>query len=140
MHSDRPDLALFVAIPRPGTSDEYVEHLATYLASYLFPQEWAVFAWKRLGPNQKTSTFQNSGGRIHGFNGAQAIMLDYTWLKVNGRDVITGYMMSAGRDERAGQPPRAGADIGSPAGRSGLAHVIASITGEKYGDITDANR
>jgi hypothetical protein len=138
MRHDREDLALFVAIPRAGGGDEYVEHLGTLLASYLFPQEWAVFAWKRLASTQKASKFEMSGGLVRGFNGAQAVMLDYKRLQLNGNEIIAGYIVGAGRDQQAAEARGASPDAGSPAGRSGVGQVIASITGEKYVDLVTA--
>jgi hypothetical protein len=137
MRHDREDLALFVAIPRPSAGDEYVEHLGSYVASYLFPQEWAVFAWKRLASTQKVSKFETGGGVVNGFNGAQAVTLDYKRLQLSGAEVIAGYIVGAGRDEAAEGHGRS-QDAGSAAGRFGVAHVIASITGEKYADLTAA--
>ena len=137
MRHERDDLALFVTTPQPGAGDEYVEHLGTFLASSLYPQEWAVFAWKRLGGPERDGRIdaevkpQAGGGVLSGFNGAQAVVLSYKRLRVNGADIIAGYLTGAGRDEYgAGARGQASEPVSQP-GRQALEQLIGSIRGSR---------
>jgi hypothetical protein len=138
MRHNREELALFVAIPRSGSGDEYVDHLGSFLTTYLFPAEWAVFACKHLDWYQRGSKFETGGGRIRIFNGAQAVLLEYRHLQVSGKEVIVGFLAGAGRDEHAADALGSSPSGGSAAGRDAERLLIASITGEKYDDLTSA--
>jgi len=81
---------------------------------------------------QKVSDFQTGGGNTKGLHSKRFIQTDYIVLHVR-RDVIVGYVSKFGRDNEA----KFLFDFKGPAGMSmpgwyAQAHVIASVTGEKY--------
>jgi hypothetical protein len=124
------DLALFLAVPPANARDEYVKRLGTFLVSYLFPEEWAIFAWKDLGQCAKVSRFETNGGWLQGFNGSQRVGLLYRSLSINGKQITVGYLFGLDREAAAESAFQQGLPGQSIPGRDALSHLIASITHE----------
>ncbi|HEV7397091.1 MAG TPA: hypothetical protein VGN86_11315 [Pyrinomonadaceae bacterium] len=127
-------LGLFVAIPARKIDDDYLINLSNDLAGKLFPRETG-FDWKIIPDTSKhmVSDFQTGGGNTKGLHSKRLVQTDYIILNVKNRDVIVGYVMRLGHDNDA----KFLFDFKGPAGMSmpgwyAQAHVIASVTGEKY--------
>jgi hypothetical protein len=127
-------LGLFVAVPEGKIDDHYLTNLSSNLAARLFPQD-SGFDWKLLpeASFQKVSDFEVATGNTKGFVPKKLVQTDYIVLNVKRRDVVVGYVTRLGRDADA----KYLFDLKGPAGMSmpgwhAEAHVIASITGEKY--------
>src|SRR5262245_14887971 len=127
-------LGLFVAVPDGTIDEDYLTKLSNNLAAKLFPQE-SGFKWKILpqASSKKVSDFEVATGNTKGFVSKKLVQTDYIALNVNKRNVIVGYLNRLGREADA----RYLFDLEGPAGMSmpgwyAQAHVIASITGEKY--------
>jgi len=131
LRSREGDLALFLAIPPAKAGDEYVPRLGTFLASYLFPEEWAIFAWKTLGNCDKVSRFETSAGWLQGYNGSQRVALLYRSLSVEGKQVMAGCLFGLDRETTAATRFQQGVAGQSPAGQRALSQLIASITHEE---------
>jgi hypothetical protein len=127
------ELGLFVAVPNGPVSDKYLTDLSNVLAAKLYPKE-RVFQWKLLSENASTkvSDFQIGRGNTKGFNGKKLVQTAYILVEVKGRKVV-GYITAHGHDTDA----KWLFDLEGSAGMSmpgwyAQAHVIASVTGEKY--------
>lgn len=127
-------LGLFVAVPDGTINEAYLTKLSNNVAAKLFPQDRG-FDWKILphASSQKVSDFAVATGNTKGFVPKKLVQTDYIALNVNGRNVIVGYVNRLGSDADA----RYLFNLKGPAGMSmpgwyAQAHVIASITGEKY--------
>ncbi|MFY9610940.1 MAG: hypothetical protein WAU45_20305 [Blastocatellia bacterium] len=129
---DKHDLGVLVVVPDKRIDDELIRSIATLAARYLYAVDGRPYKWKRLGDYEKISSFEVGGGKIQGFNGQQRMMLDYRTLKAGGKELIVGYFFGLGRgaDAEALFERNLGGD--SMPGSYAQAHVIASITGEKY--------
>jgi hypothetical protein len=132
---DQYDLGILVAVPDKRIDDEYVRSLASLGATCVYAAEAARYKWKRLENYQKVSSFEVGGGQIQGFNGQQRVMLDYRTLKVGGKEVVVGYVFGLGRGAEAKALFARNLGGMSMPGWYALAHIIASITGEKYDKI-----
>lgn len=129
------DLGLFVAVPVKPVDADCVRELSTLVASYLFPKNRAEYSWKKLEGYRKVSKFEVSGALMQGFNGRQRVLVQYRQIRVNGREAIVGYTFGLGRGTEAKQLFEQNLGGDSMSGRDAQAHVIASITGEKYKEI-----
>ena len=132
----RYDLGLFVAVPERTVNSEYINNLASRFASYLFPNEPPRYAWKQLEEGyRRVSRNEEEGGMIQGFNGQQRVLMQYRQLDINGKRVIVGYAFGLGRgnEARALFERNLGGD--SMPGWFAQAHIIASLTGERYEEI-----
>jgi hypothetical protein len=137
MRHEKYGLALFVAVPEKQTDDEYLTKLSNTLVSLLYPDE-KNFMWKILPvvSERRVSQYQTATGNTKGFNQKKCFQTDYKVLKVKDREIIVGYMMKLGQDKEA----KFLYDLKGPGGLSmtgwyAQAHIIASITGEKYEEI-----
>lgn len=135
-------LGLFVAVPDGTINEAYLTKLSNNVAAKLFPQDRG-FDWKILPheSSQKVSDFAVATGNTKGFVPKKLVQTDYIALNVNGRNVIVGYVNRLGSDADA----RYLFNLKGPAGMSmpgwyAQAHVIASITGEKYERINPGTK
>ena len=130
-------LALFVAIPKEKVNDKYLTQLSNTLVSLLIPEE-KDFKWKVLPPfsERKRSKYQTGKGNTKGFNQRKFFQTDYKILKVKNREIIVGYITKLGEDREAKFLFDTDRPMGGSApGWYAQAHIIASITGEKYEEI-----
>lgn len=129
------DLGLLVAVPEKAIDDDYIEWLAPLAASHLFPGEKASYSWKRLEGYKRVSKYEVGGGMLQGFNGHQRVLMQYRQVKINGRDVVVGYAFGLGRGNETKLLFDRNLGGDSMPGWYAQAHIIASITGEKYDEI-----
>jgi hypothetical protein len=129
------DLGLFVAVPDKAVNAEYIRELSALVASYLFPKEKPGYSWKRLEDYWKVSKFEFGGGMMQGFNGRRRVLVQYRQIRVSGREAIAGYTFGLGRGSEAKRLFEKNLGGDSMPGWYAQAHVIASITGEKYKEI-----
>lgn len=132
---EKYDLGLLVAVPEKPVDVEYTGWLASLAASHLFPKETGSFSWKKLDGYQKVSKYEVGGGMLQGFNGHQRVLMQYRQLKVSGKDIVVGYTFGLGRGTEAGSLFNRNLGGDSMPGWYAQAHVLASITGEKYVEI-----
>ena len=138
MRHNKYDLALFVAVPEEQVDDKYLTALSNALVSQLFPKE-KEFRWKLLpGKSEsKASRFQTASGNTKGFNTKRFFQTNYITVKVNHRDILVGYITQLGQfsDNSRYLFERDGVSGMSMPGWYAQAHILASITGEKYEEI-----
>jgi hypothetical protein len=138
MRHDKYDLALFVAVPEGQTDDNYLTNLSNTLVSQLFPKE-KDFKWKILpvDTKNKVSKFQTASGHTKGFNGDKFFQTDYMTVKVKDREVLVGYITQLGQFNNSGKFLFDLKGVGgmSMPGWYAQAHILASLTGEKYQEI-----
>lgn len=132
---EKYDLGLLVAVAEGPMDAEYTEGLASLAASHLFPKEKEGYSWKKLDGYEKVSKYEVGGGMLQGFNGHQRVVMQYRQLKVGGKDIVVGYSFGLGRGNEAKVLFDRNLGGDSMPGWYAQAHVIASITGEKYIDI-----
>lgn len=137
MRHEKYDLALFVALPNK-TDDNYLTALSNTLVSQLFPTE-KEFRWKLspLDEDGKVSRFQTVSGSTKGFNNKRAFQTHFIAIKVDGREILVGYIIQIGQwnnDAKALFEREEESGMSMP-GWYAQAHTIASITGEKYKEI-----
>jgi hypothetical protein len=127
-------LGLFVAVPDGPVNDRYLTDLSNVLASKLLPKE-PGFQWKLFSETSSTkvSDFQIGRGNTKGLNGKKLVQTTYILVEVKGRRVLVGYITTHGHDTDA----KWLFDLDGSAGMSmpgwyAQAHIIASVTGEKY--------
>jgi hypothetical protein len=138
MRHDKYDLALFVGVPGRQVDDEYLTGLSNTLVSLLFPKEKG-FRWKLLpsGSDKKVSKFQTASGNTKGYNGDKLFQTDYITVKVDGREIMVGYITRLGQysnDEKYLFDQKGAGGFSMP-GWYAQAHILASVTGEKYEQI-----
>lgn len=130
-------LTLFVTVPAQPITNDYLIKLSNTLAPQVFSAE-ENFAWKVI-PNasgSKVSKYQKGAGNTKGFNGKKFIQTDYIIIKVHGQYVLAGYVTALGGDRDG----KFLFDLDGVAGSSmpgwyAQAHIIASLTGERYAAI-----
>lgn len=81
------------------------------------------------------SKLEVRGGMLQGFNGRQRVFIQYRVLKAQGKEVMVGYVFGLGEEEQASMLFERNLGGDSMPGTYAQAHVIASITGEKYNTI-----
>jgi len=132
------DLALFVAVPERVVDDNYLTSLSDSLVSQLSPSD-KNFRWKVLlsEPDHKVSKFQTASGNTKGFNGERFFQIDYITVKVNDHEILVGYITRLGQHSNNSKFlfDLEGAGGMSMPGWYAQAHILASITGEKYVEI-----
>jgi hypothetical protein len=129
------DLGLLVAAPEKPIDDDYIRGLASLAASNLFPSEKPSYSWKRLEGYEKVSKYEVGGGMVQGFNGHQRVLMQYRQIKVRGKDVVVAYTFGLGRGNETKLLFDRNLGGDSMPGWYAQAHIIASITGEKYDEI-----
>jgi hypothetical protein len=136
-HENIEHLALFVSVSEKQADDKYLTKFSNTLVSLLFPNE-KDFRWKVLPSisGVKRSKYQTAAGNTKGFNQKKFFQIDYKILKVNNREIIVGYITKLGEDNEAKflfstDRPMGGSVLGWHA----QAHIIASITGERYEEV-----
>lgn len=137
MRHEKYDLALFVAVPDEQISDEYLIRLSNGVVAQMLPQEKS-FKWKMLPDKTsgKVSKHQTTGGNTKGFNKKLFVQTDYIVVKVKDREIIIGYITGLGSERDAERLFNLeGVGGMSMPGWYAQAHILASITGEKYEDI-----
>jgi hypothetical protein len=136
-HEEYDHLALFVAVPDKQIDAAYLTGLSNYLVSQLLPAE-KNFKWKLLssGSADKISKYQTSAGTTKGLNEKIFVQSDYITVKVKGHEILVGYITRLG-DEKNAKFLFDLKGIGglSMPGWYAQAHIIASLTGEKYEKI-----
>ena len=137
MRHNKYSLALFVAVPN-SVDDKYLTALSTTLVSQLFPEE-KDFKWKLSPgePDKKVSRFQVADGSTKGFNNKRLFQTHYITVNVNGREILVGYITELGEFSNNAKYLFG---LDGPGGMSmpgwyAQAHILASITGEKYEQI-----
>lgn len=137
MRHNKYDLALFVAVP-DKVDDTYLTALSDTLVSQLFPKE-GDFKWKLLpgDPESKVSRFEKANGATKGFNDKRFFQTHYITVEVNDRAILVGYITQLGQwnNDAKWLFEREGASGMSMPGWYAQAHILASITGEKYEQI-----
>ena len=138
MRHKKYDLALFVAVPEKQVDDNYLTSLSNTLTSQLFPKE-KDFRWKLLpsDSDKKVSKFQVASGNTKGFNGERLFQTDYIAVKVKDREILVGYITQLGQftDNAKYLFNLKGVGGMSMPGWYAQAHILASVTGEKYEEI-----
>lgn len=139
MDDKRNNLGLFVAVPGKPADDAYVASFSKALAALALPAV-SDLRWRFVFFNEETgaSKFQTASGVAKGLSGKTYIQIDYLAVKVEGREVLIGYVTQSGH-----YPGSNLKEMFSAEGPGGLsmpawyahAHVVASVTGEKYRDI-----
>ena len=130
------DLGLLIGVAEKPIDAEYTERLASLAASHLFPKEKGGYHWKKLlAGYQKVSKYEVGGGMLQGFNGHQRVLMQYRQLKVSGKDIVVGYSFGLGRGDEAKVLFDRNLGGDSMPGWYAQAHIVASITGEKYIEI-----
>jgi hypothetical protein len=125
---------VFVMLPGKNINNEFIEEIATALASALL-KKGAAYKWKRDTIYEKVSKFETSGGELLGFDGQKLVCFKYRLLSLDGKDVIVGHVFKLSQGEEAKRAFDDGLGGVSPDCISGQLHVIASLTGEMYSDI-----
>jgi hypothetical protein len=138
MRHKKYDLALFVAVPEKQVDDNYLTSLSNTLTSQLFPKE-KDFRWKLLprDSDKKVSKFQVTSGNTKGFNGERLFQTDYIAVKVKDREILVGYITQLGQFSDNAKYLFNLKDVAgmSMPGWYAQAHILASITGERYEEI-----
>jgi hypothetical protein len=135
------DLELVVGIASKDAGADWIEQLARFAASHVFPKERAEFSWKQLSADElrltenRVSKFETGSGGLQGFNGQQRVMFKYRQIQVKEKVVIVGYLLGLGRGAEAKTLFEQNLGGDSMPGWYAEAHIIASLTGEKYTDI-----
>jgi hypothetical protein len=132
-------IGLFVAAPETAVNDEYLASLTKAIAG-LFLADIKDFTWRVVPSNGKhrVSKFQTASGFGKGLARKTYVHIDYVAVKVENRNVLIGYILKSGADfESSAKVLYEKDDQGlfSMPGWYAQAHVIASVTGEKYRDI-----
>lgn len=137
MRHPKYDLALFVAVPETKVDKSYLINLSEMLASKLLPLEKG-FDWKVLADKsgQKVSKVQTGRGNTKGYNKKTFLTTAYIILEIKDHTVLVGYTITVGKEIN----PKFLFDLDGPGAFSmpgwyGQAHIIASITGERYEEI-----
>ena len=138
MRHKKYDLALFVAVPERAADDNYLTSLSDSLVSQLSSND-KKFRWKLLldGPDSKVSKFQTASGSTKGFNGKKFFQTHYITVKVKDQQVLVGYITQLGQhgnNQRFLFESEGEGGMSMP-GWYAQAHILASITGEKYAEI-----
>jgi hypothetical protein len=112
--------------------------LSNTLVSQLFPKE-KDFRWKLLSsaPDSKVSKFQTASGSTKGFNGEKFFQIHYITVRVKDYEILVGYITQLGQFANNAKYLF---DLNGVAGMSmpgwyAQAHILASVTGEKYEEI-----
>ena len=138
MRHKQYDLALFVAVPQNQVDDAYFTNLSNTLVAQLFPKE-KTFRWKLLPStsDRKISKFQTVSGNTKGFNERKFFQTDYIAVKVKDREILVGYITQLGQYDNSAKYlfDLKGAGGMSMPGWYAQAHILASVTGEKYEEI-----
>jgi len=138
MRHNKYDLALFVAVPEKQVDDNYLTSLSNTLVSQLFPKE-KDFRWKLLpgDSDKKVSKYQTASGSTKGFNGERLFQTHYITVKVKDREILIGYITQLGQFSHNAKSlfDFEGAAGMSMPGWFAQAHILASVTGERYEDI-----
>lgn len=131
-------LGLFVAVPTGAPDGDYLKQLSNSLTAIMDPTQ-KKFEWKVLpGPeDDKVSRFQTGGGNTKGYNGKKFYQTDYIVVNVGGKVSLIGYITELGQFNNS---QKFLYDLKGPGGMSmpgwyAQAHIIASVTGEKYEEI-----
>jgi hypothetical protein len=125
-------MVLFVVLPDKRADDGYLKQLAAQMAAYLLPQEKPNYSWKKLDDYSKISKFEVGGGAFQGFNGQQRVQADFRRIKVKDKEAVIGFVLAADRGQQAKMLFERNLGIIAFGGLNAQAHVIASLTGEKY--------
>lgn len=138
MRHKKYDLALFVAVPEGAADDNYLTSLSNSLVSHLSPND-KEFRWKMLldGPDSKVSKFQTASGSTKGFNGKKFFQIHYITVNVKDHQFLVGYITQLGQhgnNQRFLFESEGEGGMSMP-GWYAQAHILASITGEKYAEI-----
>ncbi|MBV9215642.1 MAG: hypothetical protein JO053_05650 [Acidobacteria bacterium] len=138
MRHKKYPLALFVAVPSGEVDANYLKQLSNSLTATMDPSQ-KKFDWKVLpGPDDdKVSRFQTAGGNTKGFNGKKLYQTDYIVVKADGKVSLIGYITELGEFNNSQKYLY---DLKGPGGMSmpgwyAQAHIIASVTGERYEEI-----
>jgi hypothetical protein len=138
MRHEEYDLGLFVAVPEKQVDDTYLTSLSNTLVSQLVPKE-KDFRWKVLpsASDSKVSKFQTASGNTKGFNDKKFFQTHYITVNVKGHEILVGYITQLGEYNNSAKYLFDLKDIGgmSMPGWYAQAHILASVTGEKYEEI-----
>lgn len=145
MHDRRSSLGLYVAVPgAKPVDDAYVTSVSKTVAALALPGAGDL-KWKFVFFNEETgaSKFQTASGVAKGLSGKTYIQIDYLAVKVEGREVLIGYVTQSGSYPGSNLKEMFSAD--GPGGLSmpawyAHAHVVASVTGEKYRELNPGIR
>jgi len=144
MYDARNWLGLYVAVPGKQPDDAYITSLTNTIAALVLPKVTDL-QWKYVPFDEETGTskFQTAAGVVKGLRGKNYIQIDYVAVKVENRDVLIGYVTQLGSFPGASAKDlfeeESAGGLSMP-GRYAQAHVIASVTGEKYREITPGSK
>jgi hypothetical protein len=132
------DLELVVGLASKGADS--IEQLARVAASHVFPKQQAPYSWKKLDMTEqvggeRVSKFETGSGGLQGFGGKQRVVFKFRQVRVKDQEVIVGYLFGLGRGSEAKALFERNLAGDSMLGWYAEAHIIASLTGEKYTDI-----
>lgn len=144
MYDARNKLGIYVAVPGKQPDDAYITSLTNTLAALALPKMTDI-QWKYVPFDEETgaSKFQTAAGVVKGLSGKNYIQIDYVAVKVDSRDVLIGYVTQLGSFPGANAKDLFEEEVAgglSMPGRYAQAHVIASVTGEKYREINPGNK
>ena len=135
MRDKKYDLAMFVAVPETQVDEKYLTALSNTLVSQMSPKE-KDFHWKLKTETveEKVSKFQSSSGSTKGFNNNRFFQTHYITVVLNNREILVGYVTKGGQDSNEARYlfEREEASVMSMPGWYAQAHILASVTGEKY--------
>ena len=132
-------IGLFVAAPETPVNDEYLASLTKTIAG-LFLADIKDFTWRVVPSNgkHKVSKFQTASGFGKGLARKTYVHIDYVAVKVENREVLIGYILKSGPEYESRAKviyERDDEGLFSMPAWYAQAHVIASVTGERYRDI-----
>jgi hypothetical protein len=141
MYDSRLGIGLYVAVPEKPVNGEYLLSLSKTLAAHVFPKA-KDFEWKAVvyyGQGNSVSKFQTASGVSKGLNGKTYIQVDYLAVSAGNREVLIGYVTQS-----LNYPGSSSRSLFDAEGAGGMsmsawyaqAHVIASVTGEKYKELS----
>lgn len=126
------DVGLFVASPTSDYDEsKFMTNVIRTSLAKMFPKDTQTFSWKGVAYSGRISKFEIDGSVVQGFNGSRGVLIKYRRLKINGSDIIVGYVSEFGRGAQAKESFARGLGGDSMPGCYAAVDTIYSITGEK---------
>jgi hypothetical protein len=121
-------------LPNKQVNSAFIKEVATPLTLALL-KESATYKWKDNTVYGKVNKFETSGGGLVGYDGKKLVCFDYRLLVISGKEILVGQIFKLSEGEEARSAFQNGLGGMSMDSVSAETHIIASLTGEKYGDI-----
>jgi hypothetical protein len=128
------NVGLFVAAPASGyVESKFMANVVRTSLAKLFPKDSQTFDVKGVPyyPSDRISKFEIDGTIVQAFNGSLGVLVKYRRLKINGRDIIVGYVSDFGRGAEAKEAFGRGLGGESMPACYAAVDTIFSVTGEK---------